>query len=520
MPEDRDEGRCFGQHRRDAFGADHSHHTRPTPHQPHQGQSQRHEDPVHQQSAARQPPGGAGLLFVDGVAKAATGFVLHEVIVAISYNGAMQTLVMPPGPAAGFDLGGSDESLARLVRYFSEFGDIYRVFAPARGVYNYVINHPDDIKRVLLSNHRNYTKGEGMDRVKILLGNGIMTSEGDFWRRQRRMMQPSFHRRVIDQFSDLIGEVNAGFAARWAQQAARGEAINVSDDASELTLQIVLRSIFGTDLDRLESQLGANPFDVVAKEQNRDLKFAFRFRSLTKLVAELIGRRRREPEQHFDFLSMLMASRDRDTDEGMSEKELIDEVLTLIVAGHETTAAALTWTWYLISQHPDAQARLQAEADRMPGDGTLGLDAAESLAFTHQVLQEALRLYPPGWLITRRTIEADELGGYPIAPRTDVFISPYMLHRHPAFWSEPEEFRPERFAGADAAERHRFSYIPFAVGPRHCIGENIAMFEMLVHVQAMSRRFHLTRAGSEPIELEAQINLRPRSNLMMRVKAR
>ncbi len=432
----------------------------------------------------------------------------------------MQTPALPPGPAEGFDLGGSDESLARLNRYFAQFGDIYRVFAPGRGVYNYVINHPDDIKRVLLSNHRNYTKGEGMDRVKILLGNGIMTSEGDFWRRQRRMMQPSFHRRVIDQFSTLIRNVNDKFADRWAEKAARAEPINLSDDASELTLEIVLHSIFGSDLARLETEFGANPFEVVAKEQNRDLKFAFRFRSLTKLVAELINHRRRTPEEHFDFLGMLMASRDRETDEAMSDKELIDEVLTLIVAGHETTAAALTWTWYLISRHPDAQGRLQAEADRTSPDQTLGLDAAESLEFTHQVLQESLRLYPPGWLITRRTLEADELGGYPIPPRTDVFISPYMLHRHPAFWSEPEEFRPERFAGPDAEERHRFAYIPFAVGPRHCIGENIAMFEMLVHVHAMARRFRLTRAGNEPIELEAQINLRPRSNLMMTVEAR
>ena len=432
----------------------------------------------------------------------------------------MQTLSLPPGPAEGFDLGGSDESLVRLRRYFAEFGDTYRVFAPGRGVYNYVINHPDDIKRVLLSNHRNYTKGEGMDRVKILLGNGIMTSEGDFWRRQRRMMQPSFHRRIIDQFGGLIREVNDKFAARWAEKAARAEAVNISDDASELTLEIVLRSIFGSDLARLETQFGANPFEVVAKEQNRDLKFAFRFRSLTKLVAELINRRRLTSEEHFDFLSMLMATRDRETGEAMSDKELIDEVLTLIVAGHETTAAALTWTWYLISQHPETADRLQAEADGTGAGETLGLDAAESLGFTHQVLQEALRLYPPGWLITRRTLEADELGGFPIAPRTDVFISPYMLHRHPAFWSEPEEFRPERFAGADAEERHRFSYIPFAVGPRHCIGENIAMYEMLVHVHAMSRRFRLTRADSEPIELEAQINLRPRSNLMMMVKAR
>ncbi|MGO9514395.1 MAG: cytochrome P450 [Steroidobacteraceae bacterium] len=431
----------------------------------------------------------------------------------------MQTTALPPGPAEGFDLGGSEESLARLREYFARFGDVYRVFAPSRGVYNYVINHPDDIKHVLLSNHRNYTKGEGMDRVKILLGNGIMTSEGDFWRRQRRMMQPCFHRRVIDRFSQLIGEVNEKFAERWAAQSARREAVNLTDDVSELTLEIVLRSIFGADLERLERQLGVNPFEVVAKEQNRDLKFAFRFRSLGKLVAELIERRRREPEEHFDFLSMLMAARDRDNVTAMSDKELIDEVLTLIVAGHETTAAALSWAWYLISQHPDTAAQLEAEADRSSGE-TLALDAAESLAFTHQVLQEALRLYPPGWLFTRRTIEADELGGFAVPPRTDVFISPYTLHRHPAYWSEPEEFRPERFAGVDAKERHRFAYIPFAVGPRHCIGENMAMFEMLVHLNRMTRRFRLTRVGNERIELEAQINLRPRSNLMMTVQAR
>jgi len=432
----------------------------------------------------------------------------------------MQTPAIPPGPSEGFDLGGSDESLARMQAYFAQFGDIYRVFAPARGVFNYVINHPDDVKRVLLSNHRNYTKGLGMDQVKILLGNGIMTSEGDFWRKQRRMMQPAFHRRIIDQFTALISEVNARTMERWAAKAAAGEPVNLTDDTSELTLEIVLRSIFGTDLARLERQLGVNPFEVVAKDQNRDLKFAFRFRSLGRLVGELIERRRREPEEHFDFLAMLMATRDRDSDLGMSDREMIDEVLTLIVAGHETTASSLAWTWYLISQDEDVAAGLRAEADGIAEGRALGLDAAEALRYTHQVLQESLRLYPPGWLFTRRAIEADELGGYGIPARTDVFICPYLLHRHPDYWDRPEQFRPERFAEADAEERHRFSYIPFSVGPRHCIGENMAMFEMLVHVQQASRRFRLSRASTEPIELEAQINLRPRSTLMMNVEER
>ena len=326
----------------------------------------------------------------------------------------MQTLAIPPGPPEGFDIGGSDESLTRLQDYFGRFGDIYRVFAPSRGVFNYVINHPDDIKRVLLTNHRNYTKGEGMDRVKILLGNGIMTSEGAFWRRQRRMMQPSFHRRVIDRFSALISEVNEKYAGRWAAQSARGEPVNISIDTSEMTLEIVLKSIFGTDLERLAQQMGVNPFEVVAKQSNRDLKFAFQFRSLGKLVGELIKQRRHAPEEHFDFLSMFMLTRDRETDEPMADKELIDEVLTLIVAGHETTAAALTWTWYLVSGHSQAAERLRAEADQTSAAGALDLSAAEAMSYTHQVLQESLRLYPPGWLITRRSIDADELGGFAI----------------------------------------------------------------------------------------------------------
>src|SRR6202008_3580393 len=206
----------------------------PSPHQSQQGHAHGHENLVQEQAAASQPPAGAGLLFVNGIAKAAAGFFFHDrhcreqrsAPQALSspllrYNMKMQTLAAP-GPTEGFDLGGNDESLARFRRYFAPFGDTYLVFAPGRGVYNYVINHPDDIKRVLLSNHRNYTKGEGMDRVKILLGNGIMTSEGDFWRRQRRMMQPSFHRRVLDRFGGLIHEVNEQYAARWAAKAATG----------------------------------------------------------------------------------------------------------------------------------------------------------------------------------------------------------------------------------------------------------------------------------------------------------
>jgi cytochrome P450 len=384
----------------------------------------------------------------------------------------------------------------------------------------WVINHPDDVKRVLVANHRNYTKGSGLDRVKILLGNGIMTSEGDLWKRQRYMMQPFFHRRVITQFGELVDACNNRFIARWEAQAARGELVNVTDDMSELTLQIVLQSIFGTDLARLAQEMGANPFDIVTRVPERDLRFAYRFRQLTKLVAALIARRRAEKSEHFDFLGMLMDARDKETGSPMSERELIDEVMTLIVAGHETTASGLNWTWYLLSQNPRAEALLHEEIDGNPEKPTPSLVEMESLPYTKNVCDEALRMYPPGWLLSRRTIGPDTLSGYAVPAGTDVLLCLYLLHRHPRYWKEPETFRPERFDAAHEAERPRFAYMPFAAGPRHCIGETLALYEMYVHLYKVARRYRLTYVPDGPLELEAQINLRTRRPLMMKLERR
>lgn len=426
----------------------------------------------------------------------------------------------PPEPELQFDIGSTEDSLERMQELFARYGDIYRVYAPGRKSYTYVINHPDDVKRVLVSNHRNYTKGVGLDRVKILLGNGIMTSEGDFWKRQRYMMQPMFHRRVITEFARTIDEENERLIARWEAQAARGEKVNVTDDMSELTLQIVLRSIFGPDLDRLAQQAGGNPFDVVTKEPARNLQFAYKFRQLGKVIADLVNRRRENGEEHPDFLGMLMTARDKETGDAMSERELIDEVMTLVVAGHETTASGLNWTWYLLSQHPDVDAKLHAELAATPEQAAPSLTQVESLAYTRQVVNEALRLYPPGWLLSRRTIGPDVLCGYEIPAGTSVMLSPYLLHRHPRYWKDPDAFLPERFAPEHEAERPRFAYMPFAAGPRHCIGETLALYEMLMHLYKVARRYRLTFVADRPVELEAQINLRTRHPLYMRLERR
>jgi cytochrome P450 len=426
----------------------------------------------------------------------------------------------PPESELQFDVGSTDDSLERMVELFARHGDTYRVFVPARASYTYVIHHPDDVKRVLVSNHRNYTKGLGLDRVKILLGKGIMTSEGELWKRQRYMMQPFFHRRLVTRFADLIAEVNERFMARWDALCERGELLNLTDELSELTLEIVLRSIFGTDLDRLTQKLGGNPFELVTKESGRNLQFAYKFRSLTRLVAEVIARRRSEPAEHFDFLAMLLAARDKESGEPMPERELIDEVMTLIVAGHETTASGLNWTWYLLSQHPQVLARLQAELDAAPEYAAPSLAQMEALTYAQQVVNESLRLYPPGWLLSRRTIEADVLGGFTVPAKSNVLLPLYLLHRHPQFWREPERFDPQRFAPEHEAERPRFAYMPFAAGPRHCIGETVALFEMLMHLYKVARRYRLSYVPDKPLELEAQINLRTRHPLYMRLERR
>src|ERR1700741_790002 len=252
---------------------------------------------------------------------------------------------LPPEAELQFDVGATDDSLERMIDLFARLGDTYRVFVPARRSYTYVIHHPDHVKRVLVSNHKNYTKGVGLDRVRILLGKGIMTSEGELWRRQRYMMQPLFHRRVITEFAAVIAQANDRWIDRWEGLAHRGELINLTDEMSELTLEIVLRSIFGRDLDRLSQQLGGNPFAVVTREQSRDLQFAYKFRSLTKLVAQLIAQRRTAAEDHFDYVAMLMNARDKESGEPMGERELVDEIMTLIVAGDETTASGVNLDW-------------------------------------------------------------------------------------------------------------------------------------------------------------------------------
>jgi enediyne biosynthesis protein E7 len=427
---------------------------------------------------------------------------------------------LPPLAGRQFDVASTEDSLEQLVACTAAHGDLYRVYAPGRKRDTWIVNHPDDIKRLLVTNHRNFTKGVGLDRVKILLGNGIMVSEGDFWKRQRRMIQPAFHRRMVEQYATTIDACLDDALPRWDAAAASGTPFDITEEMSGLTLDIVLRSIFSVDLAWLAEQTGGNPFAIVTEHSARDLAFAYKFRSLAKLVVALVARRRAEGLERFDFLQMLMDARDKETGAPMSEKQLIDEAMTLIVAGHETTASGLNWTWYLLSQNPEAEKRLHAEIDAAAEKAEPSLSEMEELTYTRNVVDEALRLYPPGWLLSRRTIAPDTLCGFEVPAGTDVLLCPYLLHRHPRYWKEPDDFRPERFDAEHESERPRFAYMPFAAGPRHCIGESLALYEMYMHLYKVARRYRLTYVPDKPLELEAQINLRTKHPLMMKLERR
>ncbi|MGH8231770.1 MAG: cytochrome P450 [Steroidobacteraceae bacterium] len=427
----------------------------------------------------------------------------------------------PPCVHAQFDVGTTDDSLELMTQYGAEFGDIYRVFAPGRGRDTWVVADPETIKRVLVSNHRSYTVGAGLDRVRVLVGDGIIVSEGETWKRQHRMMQPMFQRSRVEQFGEVIVDTTRRRLAGWADKAASGAELNVTRETSESALEVVLRATLGADFDRLCSELGSNPFALLTEESVRDLRFAFRFRQLGRHVDAMIRRRESGASAagDGDWLGMMMAARDRGDGSAMSHRELIDEVMSIIVAGHETTAAVLNSVWYLLSQHPQVEAKLHAEVDAVEF-ADWRLSTVETLHYTHQVIMEALRLYPPVWVLTRRCVHADRLLGYEAPAGTDVFMSPYVVQRDPRHWPDPDQFRPERFQSGAQSAPHRFAFIPFSAGPRHCVGETFATYEMVIHLYLAARRFRLRCRQSEPPQMEARINLRMREDLMMCVEAR
>ncbi len=424
--------------------------------------------------------------------------------------------VHPPGPSEPVDIAFSEDAVARLMGMYEAYGDLFRFYNPTTRSHVYVLTHPDEAKQLLITQYKHYVKGFGNDRVKILMGDGLITLEGERWARQRRMIQPAFHRTILSRFLPMVREKNLQLLDKWQGVAASGGIVNLDQDTSDMTLAVVLDSIFSEDLARIVAEHDGNPFRLVAEEPTRDIRFAMRFRALGGIIRDTIERRGREDRRPFDFLSMLMDARDRATGEPMADRQMVDEVMTLIIAGHETTAGTLTWAWYLLSQHPEAAARVREEVRGYPDDMPMTVENVQQLTYTRQVIDESLRLYPPAWILTRRAVAVGKIGGCPVDEGAHLFASPYMVHRNPAFWRDPERFDPDRFAPGAEEGRHVCAYIPFGAGPRRCIGEQLAILEMQIHFFVMAREFELAYLGGAPPVLDPQINLRPREAIHMR----
>jgi cytochrome P450 len=413
---------------------------------------------------------------------------------------------IPPGPAEKFDP--AQDLLSWMSDNFKQFGNIYKAWM--NGMEVYVVSDPLYADYILRENWQNYKKGRAIKRVGLLLGNGLIVSEGEFWKSQRRMIQPAFHHEAIGALANVITTANAALLKKWEHAAQDKGTVNVTRDISLMILEVVLISIFGEDYEQV-----AQPFSILSSERARDLQFAQAFRSLGKNILQIAAQRRTENRISADILGILMEARDRESGRAMPESQLVSEIMSLIVAGHETTASTLNWTWYLLAGHPEVEERLSREIGSLCGGEFPEARDLPKFAYTRQVLEEAMRLYPPVWLIPRKAIKDDQLGDYAVPAGTEICISAYLIQRHPDLWEAPDRFDPERFGPERARDQHLAAMLPFSAGPRRCIGELFARIEMHVHVIMIAKSLRLRFVGGAPVEFEARVNLRSKYDFIM-----
>ena len=416
---------------------------------------------------------------------------------------------IPPGPQEKYKI--SDDLLQWMSLQFGVFGDIYKASVYETSVY--AVRDVEFAHRVLVENWQNYAKGQAIRRVALLLGNGLMVSKGDLWKRQRRMIQPTFNHESIGRSTQLITAVNTELAGKWQLAAQRNASVNVTRDVSSMALEVVLRFVLGEDYERVGSHFG-----FISQEPARNMEFACAFRGLGKVILQVIDQRRKDAATSTDALAMFMQARDAQSGQPMQDGQLIDEILTLIVAGHETTASTLNWAWYLISQHPEVEQKLFDELDTLSAGFEFG-DLPRYL-YTRQIIDETMRLYPAGWVVTRKALGDDWLGEYFVPAGTEIYIAPYFIQRHPHLWEEPDRFNPDRFRPENSRHRHRLATIPFSAGPRNCIGEHFARIEMQIHLMTIARCLRLRYIPSGPIELDAGVNLRSKYDFIMYPQAK
>jgi len=437
---------------------------------------------------------------------------------------------IPPGPR-GYPLIGVLPKLARdPARYCTEamleFNDLVRLNVGFASIY--LVTQPDHIHQVLVTDHENYWKGKLFGRASFLFGNGLVLNEGESWRRQRRLMQPAFAHRRIASLIPLMSEVVDQRLAVWEAARTDRRPLDIGKEMMSLTLRIISKTMFSLSL-------GDEELDVMAKAFNAALEhmtlrmFTYSLpewvplpgqhecqeavKTLEAMTYRVMRERRQSGEQMDDLLGMLLSARD-ETGEGMTDLEIRNEVMTTLFGGYEATADALTWAWYLLDQHPEVDARMREEVARATGGRVPGFEELTQLTYTAQVAEESMRLFPPFWFWTRTSHEDGEIGGYFVPGGSLILLCPYATHRNPAYWEEPEAFRPERFA-VEVPARPRDAYFPFGTGQRVCIGRHLAMLEMQLILSMVAQRFRPRLVPGHPVVMRAGTSLRTRDGILM-----
>ena len=442
----------------------------------------------------------------------------------------------PPGPR-GVPILGMLPAIRRdptgaFARAAEQFGDVaFFKIGSRRG---YLLTNPADIRHVLQDNARNYHKSPLYQKLRMSIGNGLLTSEDDFWLRQRRIAQPAFHRQRVSGLASVMAQAARETADEWQSIAAAGRPVDMSDEMMRFTRTVVLRALLGGDLGPFATKiddawvtinehvgnsfwsLGIVEWFQVAKAR----EFAAARMVLRNAVDYVIAERRKHPSDHADLLSMLLAARDEETGEGMTDEQVRVEVTTFLLAGQETTSLALTWTWYLLSQNPAAREKLEHELDTVLAGRAPEYADLANLPYTRMVVDEAMRLYPPAWGFSRQALADDTLGGYRLPRGWLAFVVPYVLHRLKTYWNDPERFDPERFSPERSADRPKFVYLPFGAGPRQCIGNQFALIEAQLSVATLAQRYRLRLVPGHRVEPWPLITLRPRYGMPMFVEAR
>jgi len=395
-----------------------------------------------------------------------------------------------------------------------------------------LLSHPDHIRDVLVTRDDNFTKGPALRMAKVTLGEGLLTSEGDFHRRQRRIMQPAFHAQRVAAYANVFVDYARRARDRWQG----GSVFDIRAAMTQLTLEIVAKTLFGADVESEVRELGeAMDVTVTMFDRSRypwarllnllplpsNIRFFKATNRVFATIDQMISQRRATPSDRNDFLSLLLKARDTEGDgKGMSNEQLRFEAMTLFSAGHETTANALVWTWLLLAQNPDAEAKLHEELDRELSDRPATTDDVPRLRYTRAVLAESMRLYPPAWIIGRQATNSFRAGDYDIPASAVILMSQFLVHRDSRWWPDAEKFDPSRWLEGNENSRPRYSYFPFGGGPRQCIGESFAWLEGILLIATLAQKWRFKLANDNPIRLHATITLRPRDPLPMLAEAR